>query len=130
MNPWQDILLDDYENHMQQDSVKQLQTMNMMFKRQLNHDDVKTLMILGVAGGNGLEHIDINKIEKVYGIDVNNQYLEICKSRYKNLKGILECLSVDLTASNLELPTVDLIVANLLIEYIGYECFGTIMYLN
>lgn len=82
MNPWQDILLDDYENHMQQDSVKQLQTINMMFKRQLDHDDVKTLMILGVAGGNGLEHIDINKIEKVYGIDVNNQYLEICKSRY------------------------------------------------
>lgn len=34
---------------------------------------------------------------------------------------------MDLTASNLELPTVDLVVANLLIEYIGYECFGTII---
>ena len=27
-NPWEDIKLDDYENHMSLDSVKQLQTMN------------------------------------------------------------------------------------------------------
>ena len=27
-NPWEEISLDDYENHMSLDSVKQLQTMN------------------------------------------------------------------------------------------------------
>ena len=33
-NPWEDIRLDDYENHMKLDSVMQLQTMNKMMKEQ------------------------------------------------------------------------------------------------
>ena len=32
MNPWNEIKLDDYENHMSLDSVNQLQTMNAMMK--------------------------------------------------------------------------------------------------
>ena len=34
-NPWEDIKLDDYENHMSLDSVKQLQTMDAIMKEQL-----------------------------------------------------------------------------------------------
>lgn len=29
---------------------------------------VSSVMVLGIAGGNGLEHIDKNKYQKVYGI--------------------------------------------------------------
>ena len=32
LNPWEEILLDDYESHMQLDSVMQLQAMNKMMK--------------------------------------------------------------------------------------------------
>ena len=35
-NPWKDINISDYENHMALDSVQQLQAMNQMMKGQLN----------------------------------------------------------------------------------------------
>ena len=57
VNPWIEILLDDYENHMRLGSVMQLQTMNQMMKSQLEDYPVSSAMILGVAGGNGLEHV-------------------------------------------------------------------------
>jgi hypothetical protein len=56
-NPWEEISLDDYENHMSLDSVKQLQTMNIIMENQFEAYPVSTAMVLGVAGGNGLEHI-------------------------------------------------------------------------
>lgn len=126
-NPWQNILLSDYENHMKLNQVKQLQTLNKMMKKQFYQNPVKSIMILGIAGGNGLEHIDNNKIDKVYGVDINTQYLDECRKRYPNLDGILKCLCVNLTKTNLELPYVDIIIANLLIEYIGYKCFKNII---
>lgn len=127
VNPWQNILLSDYENHMKLNQVKQLQTLNKMMKKQFYQNPVKSIMILGIAGGNGLEHIDNNKIDKVYGVDINTQYLDECRKRYPNLDGILKCLCVNLTEKNLELPYVDIIIANLLIEYIGYKCFKNII---
>ena len=55
-NPWEEISLEDYENHMSLDSVNQLQTMNAIMKEQFSAYAADTAMILGVAGGNGLEH--------------------------------------------------------------------------
>ena len=75
MNPWEEIALSDSENHMQLESVMQIQNMNRMMKVQLNSYAVNSVMILGIAGGNGLEHIDVNKFNKVYGIDINEEYL-------------------------------------------------------
>lgn len=122
-NPWEEISLENYEKHMQLDSVRQLQELNKLMKDQLEDYPVSRVMILGIAGGNGLEHIRAGQFEKVYGIDVNAAYLEATVSRYPNLNGTLECLRVDLTVEPCRLPEVDLLVANLLIEYIGYECF-------
>ena len=31
-----------------------------------------SVMVLGVAGGNGLEHINVKKYYAVYGVDVNS----------------------------------------------------------
>lgn len=122
-NPWKKIKLSDYESHMKLASVMQLQSLNIMMKNQFNLYPIKTVMVLGVAGGNGLEHIDAKKVQKVYGIDINHKYLEECAERYKNLDGILECICADLADKNIILPHADMIIANLLIEYIGYECF-------
>jgi len=122
-NPWKDINLSDYESHMALESVQQLQAMNQMMKGQLNKYDIQSVMILGIAGGNGLEHVDVKKITKVYGVDINAEYLVTTKERYKNLSGILECLCVDLSSEDQKLPQANMLIANLLIEYIGYECF-------
>lgn len=122
-NPWENIGLSDYENHMKLDSVMQLQAMNSMMKKQFHSYPIKTVMVLGVADGNGLEHINDQKIHKVYGVDINHEYLNICMLRYKNLTNVFECICTDLTAENNTLPCADMIIANLLIEYIGYNCF-------
>jgi len=126
-NPWKNIKLSDYENHMALDSVQQLQALNQMMKGQLNKYDIKSAMILGIAGGNGLEHIDRKKINKVYGVDINSEYLVTTEKRYESLSGILECLCVDLINEAEKLPQADMVIANLLIEYIGYECFQRVV---
>lgn len=126
-NPWENIGLSDYENHMKLDSVMQLQAMNRMMKQQFHAYPIKTVMVLGIAGGNGLEHIDTQKIHKVYGVDINHEYLNICAMRYRNLKDVFECICTDLTAESISLPNADMMIANLLIEYIGYDCFKKII---
>lgn len=123
INPWEEIPLSDYENHMRLESVQQLQTMNKMMCRQFFLCDADTVMILGIAGGNGLEHVVGRGFKRVYGVDINPDYLQQCKKRYPQLDGVLECICADLTISDTVLPHADLLIANLLIEYIGYECF-------
>lgn len=127
LNPWEEILLDDYESHMQLDSVMQLQAMNKMMKGQLGAYPASSVMILGIAGGNGLEHIRRDKYRRVYGIDINSSYLKETVRRYPDLTGILKCLCIDLTRDADKLPEAELVIANLLIEYIGYDCFQEVI---
>lgn len=123
MNPWEEISLSDYENHMSLDSVKQLQAMNVMMKKQFEAYPVDTAMVFGIAGGNGLEHVNQEKYKKIYGIDINEEYLAAVKERYSDMKDILECRIVDLLGSIVALPKAELVIANLFIEYVGYEAF-------
>lgn len=123
-NPWEEINLADYEAHMALDSVMQLQALSEITGKQLSDYPVSTAMILGVAGGNGLEHVDAEKYEKVYGIDINAEYLGEAKRRHAQLAGVLECIRADLTRKDCELPHADLVIANLLVEYVGYRCFA------
>ena len=122
-NPWEEISLETYEKHMSLDSVKQLQLMNRIMKSQFEDYPVDTVMILGIAGGNGLEHIDIKKYKKVYGVDINELYLQETQKRYSNIADILQCLHLDIVCETEKLPQSQLLVANLLIEYIGYDAF-------
>ena len=122
-NPWEEISLETYEKHMSLDSVKQLQLMNRIMKSQFEDYPVDIVMILGIAGGNGLEHIDIKKYKKVYGVDINELYLQETQKRYSNLADILQCLHLDIVCETEKLPQSQLLVANLLIEYIGYDAF-------
>lgn len=122
-NPWEEIPLADYENHMKLDSVMQLQAMNEMMKGQFESYPISSVMVFGIAGGNGLEHIQKDKFEKIYGVDVNSSYLKETARRYPDLDGILECMCINLIDEPNHLPKADMVIANLLIEYIGYECF-------
>lgn len=126
-NPWKDIDLTDYENHMSLKNVYQLQTMNQMMNEQFSSHDAESVMILGIAGGNGLEHIDKAKFKSVFGVDINQEYLNECKKRFVALGDVFKPICVNLLDENLQLPCADLLVANLLIEYIGYECFQRVL---
>ena len=122
-NPWKEISLDDYEKHMSLGSVRQLQAMNSIMKEQFAAYPVDTAIVLGIAGGNGLEHVSSDKYRKVYGVDINADYLRAVSQRYGQLSGVLECLHIDLINEAERLPQTKLLIANLLIEYIGYGAF-------
>lgn len=126
-NPWEEISLNDYENHMSLDSVKQLQAMNSIMKAQFEAYPVSTAMVLGVAGGNGLEHVSIDKFRTVYGVDINGDYLRAVSERYVDLADVLKCLKIDLINDADQLPEAQLLIANLLIEYIGYDVFQRVI---
>ncbi len=118
-NPWLAIQLSDYESHMRLDSVRQLQAMNEIMREQFSGYPASSAMVLGAAGGNGLEHAA--GMERVYAVDINADYLSEAKKRHARLDGVLECLCLDLSADAEKLPHADLLIANLLVEYIGYD---------
>ena len=123
-NPWEDIKIDDYEGHMNLDSVNQLPVLNWIINSQLNDYNTNSVCIFWIAGWNWLEHIDKNKYQKVYAIDINEWFLEVTKNRFSNLlEWILECKKLDLSKEFDKLPNADIVIANLLIEYIWYDSF-------
>jgi len=123
INPWEQIDLNTYELHMSSNSVLQLQMLNNITKQQLSDYIHNNVVILGIAGGNGLENIDINTTKKVYGIDINSSYLDCCKDRYPKLAGILELICCDLSNTNTILPSSDILICNLIIEYLEADNF-------
>ena len=122
-NPWEEIRLEDYEKHMAQDSVRQLQALSRIMKAQLEAYPVQTVMIFGIAGGNGLEHIDPEKYDRVYGIDINREYLQTAEERFIGLGEKLQLMCLDLTKDAGKLPEAGLVIADLVIEYTGYAAF-------
>ncbi len=126
-HPWEEISLDDYEQHMALSSVGQLQALNRLMKDQFDAWPVRTAMVLGVAGGNGLEHIRKNKYDTVWGVDINEGYLQAAAERYPDLRGALRCLCLDLAKEPEKLPQAELVIADLLVEYIGYEAFRKVL---
>jgi hypothetical protein len=122
-NPWYSISPGDYENHMSDPAVQQLQLLNRIFQEQYRDYPPQTLVYLGVCTGNGLEHIDPDVTDSVWGIDVNEGFLALCADRYARRIKNLQLLKVDINHALLEATNVDLIIANLVLEYIDTERF-------
>ncbi len=122
-NPWNAIDLQTYEAHMQLESVQQLQTLDAIMEEQFTLCKAKQVMILGIAGGNGLRHVKTHHFQDVYGIDINPAYLRECQQRYPELTQIFKPIEADLLEEQIQLPTCDLLIANLLVEYIGIARF-------
>ena len=51
-NPREEIELNDYENHMNLNSVSQLPVLNRIINSQLNDYDTNSVCIFWIAGGN------------------------------------------------------------------------------
>lgn len=126
-NPWRDIPLEVYEGHMKLESIAQLQALNEIMSEQIASCRGEILMILGIAGGNGLEYIEGSNCNKVYGVDINKEYLDECVTRYGDIGGRFDPICVDLMEEGVELPKADRVIANLLIEYIGYDKFVAVL---
>jgi hypothetical protein len=118
-NSWLTVPLDDYEAHMKSSDVQQLTPLADLFKYSLDHCFPESVAVLGVAGGNGLEHIDTAVTKRIVGIDINQQYLDTVQQRFGTLPG-LELYGCDLAQTDFcVIAPVALVHAALIFEHVG-----------
>ena len=120
LNPWLDVPLAEYEQHMRSAEVRQSKVLSDLFAEAIGRCNPSSVAVLGVAGGNGLERIDWGVTKRVVGVDLNPQYLEAVRHRYSDLPG-LELHCVDLAQQRLELEPVRLVHAALIFEHAGAD---------
>lgn len=120
-NPWLQIPAEDYEGHMSASNVDQLQMLNKIFADVLNDFDPQTTAVLGCTMGNGFEHLINKNIERIIGVDINHEYLAICKNRFEKSLPQLELICADLNELEIANESFDLIHAALIFEYVEVE---------
>lgn len=98
--------------------VQQAGALSELFAEVLSARRPRSVAILGIAGGNGLEHIDGKITDRVVGVDVNADYLGAARERYRDVRG-LELHKVDLAHDNLTVPPVELVHAAMIFEHAG-----------
>jgi hypothetical protein len=114
-NPWLTVPLSDYEGHMSSPEVAQLAALSDLFAEALAFIRPKSVAVLGVAGGNGLDRVDSNITTRVVGVDIHSDYLETTRQRYP----LLELHRCDLTQETLAIEPVELVHAALVFEHAG-----------
>jgi predicted phosphodiesterase len=123
-NAWQELPLETYEAHMSAASVRQAQALDRLMAEQMRDLPARSVCILGVSGGNGLEHAAALPYARILGVDINADYLAACRARFPALGDRLRLLNLDLTDLTQTLPHAELVLADLLIEYIGVNAFA------
>lgn len=117
-NPWLGVPLEDYERHMNSAEVQQLSVLSELFAEAITLCRPASVAVLGIAGGNGLEHIDTQVTKRVVGLDVNPAYLEAVSRRHSSACQ-LELHCADLAEDVVELEPVALVHVALVFEHAG-----------
>jgi Methyltransferase domain len=120
-NPWLSVPLEDYEGHMSSPQVQQLAVLSELFGEALALCRPASVAILGIAGGNGLEHIDPQVTKRVVGVDLNPMYLDAVAQRYQRISKLeLHCVDLAKDAASWDADQlVDLVHAALVFEHAG-----------
>lgn len=118
-NPWLEIPLHDYEAHMNAPRVAQLSALADLFEEALAQSHPESVAILGIAGGNGLERVDITVTKRIVAVDINPTYLNAVRERHPKLP--LKPVCVDLTKETVNEEGVQLVHAALIFEHTGID---------
>ena len=129
-HPWCGIDLEVYERHMSDARVGQLQRLREITAEQLRAYPARTVGVLGVAGGNGLDVIDAEQTAAVYGWDINPDYLAMCDARYRDRFGDRMHLIEASISRAMRIEAVELLIANLIVEYVGVDEFAAFVGAN
>ena len=106
MNPWLDIPEADYVGHMSSPDVDQYGVLNRLLRDALAAVRPRTLLVLGCAAGNGLEHVDSVVTSRVVAVDINRRYLEKLAGRFPDPGFDLQVQHAALVFEYVDWPTV------------------------
>ncbi len=120
MSAWERVPLEHYETHMGAEGTDQLRALAELFGVALAWRRPRSVAVLGVAGGNGLDRIDVAVTERVVGVDVNREYLRVARERFARLRG-LELVACDLSRERAAVEPVELTHCALIFEHTGVE---------
>lgn len=81
----------------------------------------RSVAVLGCAGGNGLDRLAPEQVERVVGVDINPDYIAVMQRRYKDRFQKLEALCCDVLSTDCCFSEVDVVFAGLLFEYLDAE---------
>lgn len=117
-NPWLRVALKDYELHMSSEFVQQSGALADLLERAVALRKPRSIAILGIAGGNGLDRLRSSALHRIVGVDVNPTYLKVVRKRYSDLD-TLELHRFDLSRQAIHVESVDLVHAALIFEHAG-----------
>jgi len=120
-NPWSIVPAADYERHMGPEGVDQLAPLAALFQEAYLGAQPDRVLVVGSATGNGLEHVDPAVTRRIVALDVNLQYLGICRQRFFHLGPRLELYCTPASAWRAPPQGFDLIHAALVFEYLHPE---------
>ena len=119
-NPWLEIPLDEYEGHMRAPGVEQLGVLSELFASALATSQPRSIAVLGIAGGNGLEAVNPSVTTRVVGVDINPLYLEATGRRFEAILNLeLHCL--DLASQEVDIAPAGFVHAGLIFEHAGTD---------
>lgn len=117
-SPWLDIPLADYEGHMALPGIGQADMLARQFATLLTEWTPASAAVIGCAGGNGFDRINVGVTKRVVGIDINPQYVQELAYRYAATIPGLELYVRDIQEPVDRIAPVDLIYAALVLEYV------------
>jgi len=116
-SPWLTIPLEDYEAHMSLPAVGQAQMLAEQLGKLVAQHAPTSVAIIGCAGGNGLDRLESTCVERVVAIDINPEYIAVCRRRFAKRLANIELHCADVESSQLRFEPVALIYAALIFEY-------------
>jgi len=118
MNPWSQVPYDDYERHMNHETVGQLAFLSDITKEKVEQCYPQTVAVYGACTGNGFVHFV--EARTVYAVDLNPAYLAVCHERYEPILNQLVLVQADINHDSVAIPlgSADLIICHLFLEYV------------
>ena len=117
-SPWLDIPLADYEGHMALPRIGQADMLATQFAALLAEWTPVSAAVIGCAGGNGFDRVDVRVTRRVVGIDINPRYIQELAYRYGATIPGLELYVRDIQEPVARIEPVELIYAALVLEYV------------
>ncbi len=101
--------------------VGQTKMLNQIFKENLEKFNPKSIAVIGCTSGNGFEHVNKNRIELLFGIDINENYIRSAAEKFSYFGNKLKLAAADIENHDFGSDKFDLIHCALLFEYVNVE---------